>query len=76
MKNIIEEIRGQLKQNADPKNKESAKNFFKEDIKLYGVKTDAVRKIAKEYFKTVKASGKAGIFALCVDWFCALLQTK
>jgi hypothetical protein len=39
---IIISIRSDLKKYADDKTKESGKRFFKEDVKLYGVKTAIV----------------------------------
>ncbi|OGW45032.1 MAG: DNA alkylation repair protein [Nitrospirae bacterium RBG_13_41_22] len=65
MSSIINKIRQQLKQNADKKTKESGQGFFKEKIKLYGVKTAIVNKIGKEYFKAIKDKKKTEIFDLC-----------
>lgn len=65
MDNIIEKIRRELKKNADKKTKESGERFFKEKIKLYGVKTAVVGKIGKEYFKEIKDKSKKDIFDLC-----------
>jgi 3-methyladenine DNA glycosylase AlkD len=65
MDNIIEKIRRELKGNADKKTKESGERFFKEKIKLYGVKTATVGKIGKEHFKAIKDKSKKDIFNLC-----------
>jgi len=65
MNSIINKIRQQLKQNADKKTKESGQVFFKEKIKLYGVKTAIVNKIGKEYFRAIKDKKKTEIFDLC-----------
>jgi 3-methyladenine DNA glycosylase AlkD len=65
MNDIIERIRQQLKKNANAKTKESGQSFFKEKIKLYGVKTPIVGKIGKEYFREIKNRNKAEIFGLC-----------
>lgn len=65
MDNIIEKIRRELKKNADKKTKESGERFFKEEIRLYGVKTAVVGKIGKEYFKEIKDKSKKDIFDLC-----------
>jgi 3-methyladenine DNA glycosylase AlkD len=67
MHNIIEKIRQQLKQNADERTKSSGQGFFKEKIKLYGVKTAVTRKIGKECFKAIKDKNKAEIFGLCEE---------
>ena len=54
MKNIIiNNIRKELKQNIDPKYKEGAINFFKEPIKVYGVRSKIVHQIAQKYFHVI-----------------------
>lgn len=65
MDNVINKIRQELKKNADEKTKESGKNFFKEKIKFYGVKTAIVSDIGKQYFKNIQNKKKAEIFGLC-----------
>lgn len=64
---IIESIRQELKQNANRKSQESGQYFFKEKVKLYGVKTAVVEKIGKKYFKAIKDRNKSEIFALCEE---------
>jgi 3-methyladenine DNA glycosylase AlkD len=65
MKNVILRIREELKANGDEKAKESGQRFFKEAVKMYGVKTALVTKIGKKYFSEIKNSSKAEIFNLC-----------
>lgn len=67
MDNIIKNIRRDLKTNSDPKTRVSGQNFFKEKIKLYGVKTAVVGKIAKESFALLKGSGKTRVYGLCEE---------
>lgn len=67
MNNIIEEIRQQLKINADEKTRNSGQGFFKEQVRLYGVKTAIVSKIGKELFKVIEGKSKADIFSLCEE---------
>ncbi|HQO58743.1 MAG TPA: DNA alkylation repair protein [Candidatus Omnitrophota bacterium] len=62
---VIAKIRQALKENRDAHTQATGQNFFKEKIKVYGVKTAIVGKIAKTYFREVKDIGKAGIFDLC-----------
>jgi len=50
MKNIIANIRKELKQNIDLKYKKGAINFFKEPIKVYGVRSKIIHQIAQKYF--------------------------
>jgi 3-methyladenine DNA glycosylase AlkD len=65
MANIIIEIRGELEAKCDNKTKESGQHFFKEKIKLYGVKTAIVSNIGNKFFQQLKGTSKAEIFGLC-----------
>ena len=67
MTKIIETIRHNLEKNANEKARDSGQRFFKEKIKLYGVKTDIVSKIAKEYLKIIKDLKKVEVFGLCEE---------
>jgi 3-methyladenine DNA glycosylase AlkD len=69
MQKILDQIRHDLQANADDKTRETARHFFKESIKVYGIKTATVNKIAKKYWPTVKTYGKPDIFALCEELF-------
>jgi 3-methyladenine DNA glycosylase AlkD len=64
---IINKIRKELKLNIDEKAKITNQNFFKEKIKLYGVRTPVVGKIGKIYFKAIQEKKKAEIFNLCEE---------
>jgi 3-methyladenine DNA glycosylase AlkD len=65
MDTIISEIRSELQNNIDLKTQESSRNFFKEEIQSYGVKSAIVVKMSKDYFKSIKNNSKAEIFGLC-----------
>ncbi len=65
MNTIIEQIRQELKDNVDEKTQRTAQNFFKEELKAYGVKIPTVNKISKTFFKEIKDKSKADIFGLC-----------
>lgn len=65
MDHIIKKIRLELKKNSDEKTQISSLNFFKEKIKVHGVKSAIINKIAKEYFKLIKDKTKNEIFNLC-----------
>jgi 3-methyladenine DNA glycosylase AlkD len=67
MNPIIPQIRQELEQNADEQTKNSGPRFFKEDVRLYGVKTALVSKMAKKYFKTISDKSKPEIFSLCEE---------
>jgi 3-methyladenine DNA glycosylase AlkD len=67
MNAITKKIRQELKQKSDPHTKATGQNFFKEKVKIYGVKTALVTKIAKTHDKEVLAMDKKEVFALCEE---------
>ena len=68
-KNILAVIRSELTNQSDPAVRDGAKRYFKEDIRVYGLKNAAVSRLAAGYFKEVKPLGKSQIFALCEELF-------
>jgi len=64
MKQIIKSIRKELRKDIDVEYKKSAKNFFKEPIKIYGVRVPLVRRIAKNYYQKIKDLNKNELFKL------------
>lgn len=64
---FLDLIRGELVEKSDQKTKESSPRFFKEKVKLHGVKTAIVLKISKEYFGLLEGLSKCEIFDLCED---------
>jgi 3-methyladenine DNA glycosylase AlkD len=67
MNNIIEKIRFDLRSNADEKTKQSGERFFKEEVRLYGVKAAVTHKISKDIFKSIPDTDKRKIFILCEE---------
>jgi 3-methyladenine DNA glycosylase AlkD len=65
MASLVEQIRRDFRTNSDPHTAETTHRFFKEEIKVYGVKTGIVEKIAKAYWKQTKNLRKDEIFGLC-----------
>lgn len=65
MNNILFDLRRELKNSFDENTKNTAKRFFKEKIKVYGVKTALVSRIAEKYFQLIKDLPKNKIFNLC-----------
>ena len=63
--NIIQKIRKELKSNIDLEYKKGSYRFFKEDIKLYGVRVPLVRKMSQKYFFEIKDLDKKKIISLC-----------
>lgn len=69
MGEILQDIRKELKENVDIRTKTTVKHFFKEKVKVYGVKTAIVTKIAKKYFNEIKDRDKSDVFDLCEELF-------
>jgi 3-methyladenine DNA glycosylase AlkD len=69
MNSLLEQLRADLKLAANEHSKETVHSFFKEDIKVYGVKTPTVNKIAKKYWRQAKMLSKKKIFELCEDLY-------
>ena len=67
MNNIIENLRQELIKNSDEKTRISGERFFKEDVKLYGIKSAEVSRISKEHYKAITDKSKENIFGLCKD---------
>ncbi|MBN2174611.1 MAG: DNA alkylation repair protein [Bacteroidales bacterium] len=72
---VLHSLRKQLDEKTDLKTKDSGPKFFKEQVKLYGVKTAVVTKISKEYLKYLKDRNKNDVFSLCEDlWKSGYLE--
>lgn len=69
MNDIIAGIRAGLRDLADEKTRESGRHFFKEPVKLYGVKTAAVMKLADRTFRELGKREKTEVFSLCEELF-------
>lgn len=67
MNNILDDVRCQLRENADEKLRFSGQRFFKEAVFMYGIKTALVTTIAKQALARLKGSPKEEVFALCDD---------
>jgi len=65
MKNIIKNIRIELRKSIDENTRKNSQYFFKEKIKFYGVKVPVVHRISKEYFKLVDFKSNSELFDLC-----------
>lgn len=67
-KELISEIRKELKNKIEPAYRKNSYRFFKEKVKILGVRTHAVRKIAGAKFTEIKNLPKKEIFALCEEF--------
>jgi len=75
MSTIIENIRKELINNADEKTRISGERYFKEPVKLHGLKSAVTERIGKEYFVQIKGKPKEEIFGLCEElWQSGFLE--
>lgn len=75
MDKILDVIRRELTENMDEKTRLSGRRFFKEEVKLYGIKSAVIEKISKEHFKSVKDYPKSDIFRLCDElWHSGYME--
>jgi 3-methyladenine DNA glycosylase AlkD len=68
---IVEKVRGLLRENANEETRVGSRRFFKENeqVKVYGVKSAVVQKIAKAVFAEIKGLPKSEIFTLCENYW-------
>jgi 3-methyladenine DNA glycosylase AlkD len=75
MENIIDNIRSDLRLNSNEKDRVSGERFFKEEIRLYGMKAALIRQIAGKWWKEVQNLSKKEIFGLCEElWASGYLE--
>ncbi|MEN6456059.1 MAG: DNA alkylation repair protein [Prolixibacteraceae bacterium] len=65
MDKILDAIRRELTDNMDEATRMSGQRFFKEEVKLYGVKSAVVSRISKHLFSQVPGFPKSEIFSIC-----------
>lgn len=72
---ILQQLRAELQASADPRTLANSQNFFKEEVRPYGVKVPRVNAIAREFYQRVKDLPKDEIFALCEElWRSGMLE--
>ncbi len=75
MTQIIKQIRQELKKNSDVHTASTGQKFFKEKVKIHGVKTAVVTKIAKAFDRDILAMDKKEVFELCEElWRSGYLE--
>lgn len=67
MDQVILHIRQKLKEGSDEEIRKKGEYFFKEDVKLYGLKNGDVQKLGKEILKELPDKSKKRIFSLCEE---------
>ena len=75
MKNIIEELKAEIIKNADERTRSSGERFFKEPVKLRGLKSAQVNLIAREFYRRLPDKNKANVLDLCEElWRSGYLE--
>jgi 3-methyladenine DNA glycosylase AlkD len=75
METIIEKIRKELKRNADEKTRIQGEKYFRENVKIYGLKSAQLEKISKGFYKLLPDTKKVKIFKLCEElWKSGYLE--
>ncbi len=67
MNRLLSSIRKELKENVDLKYKKTSHGFYKEEIKLHGVRSVFTKKISQKYFQENKHFSKEEIFNICEE---------
>ena len=67
MKTIIDNIRAELKKNADEKTRIQGEKYFKENVRIYGWKSAQLRELSKLHYKSLPDKSKSSVFALCEE---------
>jgi len=65
MHSILNKVRTELQQLADPEIAIGGQRFSKEPLQLYGIKAPDIHKLSKTSFQEIKRLSKTEIFALC-----------
>lgn len=72
---VLSPLRQQLELLADPGIRESGQRFFKQHVKMYGLKSAEVRKIGKSFFSKIKNNSKQSVFELCEQlWLSGYME--
>jgi 3-methyladenine DNA glycosylase AlkD len=67
MKIIIDKLKQELISNSDANSRASGERYFKEKVKLYGIRSALVTSIGKDYFRIIDDKSKSNIFSLCEE---------
>jgi 3-methyladenine DNA glycosylase AlkD len=65
MNEILDKVRRELREASDEKTRQTGLKYFKEEINLYGIRSEAVKEITQANFTLVKQRSKQEIFSLC-----------
>jgi 3-methyladenine DNA glycosylase AlkD len=69
MENIINQIKRELNENANEKIRIGGQRYFKEEVRLYGLKSAHVNQISRNHLQKIKGQGKKQVFDFCEKLF-------
>lgn len=69
MIDILKALRADLLSNANEKDRIAGEKFFKEEVKILGLKSAVVSAIAKKHYLYIEDKSKQHVFAFCEDLF-------
>lgn len=67
MNSIIEKIQKELIRNADEKTRIQGEKYFKENVKIHGLKSALTREISRKFYKSLPDNTKPAVFSLCEE---------
>lgn len=67
MNSFLNELRVRLRKESDEKVRISGERFFREEVKIYGIRTATALAISREFFKKIPDKGKSAVFGLCEE---------
>jgi 3-methyladenine DNA glycosylase AlkD len=71
MNHVLEKLREDLVSNSNEKDRISGQRFFKEEVKLLGMKSSVVSAISREHFKHLPDKDKSTVFKFCRELFAS-----
>lgn len=75
MHHILVELRKELTLNADAAVKTQGEKYFKEPVKMYGMKSTTVTEIGKRYYRDLGKISKSELFGLCESlWQSGMME--
>ena len=75
MNRILKELRADLVSISDEKTRIAGERYFREEVKIYGIKSSEVSIVGKEYYKKIADKSKTNVFALCEDlWKSGMME--
>jgi 3-methyladenine DNA glycosylase AlkD len=75
MNKVIANLRSELIKNSDEKVKTSGERFFREEVRMYGIRSAVVINIAREHYKFIRDKGKSEIFSHCEElWRSGIME--